>query len=235
MVERLIFDLDDTLLKTGEFYSRQLRKFADKVTEEFDADLSSETVLEKQQEIDRQAIEEHGMAKHRFPESLARTWKWYCESFDRPVREEDVDECLSIGWAVYEDVPDPLSGMERTLDYFQDRHELILYTMGDPDVQMEKIRHHNLGQWFNEIHVVPAKDRDSLEPLVRPLPPDRVAIVGDSLRGEVKPALELGMLAVHRETDDQWHYHLVEVEEHYHTIRELPELMEVMDGRRRSR
>lgn len=233
MVERIIFDLDDTLLKTGEFYTRQLRTFARKASGYFHDDLSVETVLNRQQMIDQQAIEQDGMAKHRFPESLARTWKYFCREFDRTITEEHVEECLEIGWNVYEDVPDPLSGMEDTLDQLHDRHELLLYTMGDPEVQIEKIRHHNLERWFTEIHVVPEKDRGTLEPLVRPIPPERVAIVGDSLRSEVKPAVDMGLIAVHRETEDQWHYHLVEVDGSYHSIRELPELLEVINGQRR--
>lgn len=230
MVERVIFDLDDTLLETGDFYTRQLNQFAEKATSYFENGLTTETVLETQQSIDADAIEEMGMAVERFPESLARTWEHFCRQYEVPVRDRHLQDCLDIGWAVYDEVPEPTAGMEETLDELYDRTHLVLYTMGDPEIQTEKIRHHDLGDWFSEIHVVPRKNDETLKPLVNPLPPDRVAIVGDSLRGEVGPGVKLGCLPIHRETEDQWHYHEIEIDGHYHTVRQLPEVLEVLNG-----
>lgn len=233
MVERIIFDLDDTLLNTGERYTRQLEQFAGKVKKQFQNGVTRSDVLSRQQSIDQEAIEELGMDKQRFPESLARTWESFCREYDYPVKKLHLDECLRIGWKVYDDVPEPLDGMESTIESLHGEYELILYTMGDPGIQLEKIRHHRLETWFSEIHVVPSKDRSTLEPLVRPIPPEYVAIVGDSLRGEVRPGIEMGLLSVHRETPNQWHYHVVDIEGEYHSIRELPELLEVLNGNKR--
>lgn len=231
MVERIIFDLDDTLLETGDFYTRQLNHFADKAQSHFKNGLTTQKVLETQQSIDAEAIEEMGMAAERFPESLARTWEFFCRQYETPVRDRHLQDCLDIGWAVYDEVPEPASGMKQTLNQLYDCSQLILYTMGDPDIQTEKIRHHDLAQWFAEIHVVPSKDDETLKPLVNPLPPKQVAIVGDSLRGEVGPGVKMGCVPIHRETDDQWHYHEVDIDDDYHTIRQLPEVLEIVDDR----
>ena len=99
--------------------------------------------------------------------------------------------------------------------------------MGDPEIQSEKINYHGLSSWFSEIHIVPIKDQNTLTPLVRPRPPEQVGIVGDSLRGEIQPGLELGLRVVHRETPSNWHYHQVELSGDYPVIRELPELLEI--------
>jgi len=227
MVERIIFDLDDTLLDTGRFYRKQLDEFADKAANYFGPEVTRERALTAQQEIDRQELKRLGMDKKRFPESLVKTWEYLCKEQERSPHRIDLEECARIGWDVYRQVPEPLAGMQSTLDRLYSRFQLILYTMGDPEIQTEKIDYHDLAKWFTEIHIVPMKDRDTLKPLVRPRPPEQVGIVGDSLRGEIQPGLELGLRVVHRETLSNWHYHEVELSEDYPVIRELPELLDI--------
>jgi len=231
MVDRIIFDLDDTLIDSGSRYRAQLRQFAENIKERLPVDRSLSEILEVQQKFDQEAVEQMGMDKERFPQSLVRTWNYFCNQTDHTVKESDIEDVRTIGWNVYKNVPEPVDGMNETLNSLGDKYQLVLYTMGDPDIQLRKIRHHDLEQWFREIHIVPLKDRGTLEPLVGLRPPDRVAIVGDSMTGEIKPGTELGLLTIHRTTDHQWHYHDAEVTREFYTIHELPETLEILNGR----
>ncbi len=224
MVWRIIFDLDDTLLQTGQYYNRQLELFTRKVVENFEEARSQQQVLSKYFEIDSEAIEKYGYDKAHFPEAMARTWEYYCRRNGKNLTTTDLEECRKIGWEVYSTVPEPVSGMDETLQQLHPEYELILYTMGDSEIQLEKIRHHNLARWFREIHVVPIKEKKYLAQIVAPYPPEEIMIVGDSLRGEIKPALELGLKPIHRKSDFPWGFHEVEVKDDFPQIRELPEL-----------
>ncbi|MGM0380457.1 MAG: HAD family hydrolase [bacterium] len=228
MVRRIIFDLDDTLIQTGQYYNRQLELFTEKILDNFSRPEDSEEVLTNYFEIDSKAIMKHGYDKAHFPEAMAKTWEYYCRQEDKPLREDDLQECQEIGWEVYSTVPEPVEGMEEILNRLRLDYELILYTMGDSEIQFEKIRHHNLEQWFKEMHVVPLKERQYLAQIVNPYPRGETMIVGDSLRGEIKPALELGIKAIHRQSDFPWGFHEVEVEGDYPQIRELLELFEFL-------
>ena len=116
MVQRIIFDLDDTLLDTGRRYRDQLNEFAEKASTYFGPEVTRDRALTAQQEIDRQELKRMGMDKKRFPESLVKTWEYLCKQQDRLSDEDDLQECAQIGWDVYRTVPNPLSGMQSTLD-----------------------------------------------------------------------------------------------------------------------
>ncbi|MFB6355082.1 MAG: HAD family hydrolase [bacterium] len=228
MVSRIVFDLDDTLLESGKYYRRQLRQFGEKVLQQFEPIDDVETVLQRQQVVDREVMGELGLDKSRFLRSLARTWKWYCKKYDREVSDDDLDECLSIGWGVYDTIPEPIDGMEDTLERLDDEYDLVLYTMGDPEIQVPKIRHHSLERWFSHLHIVPEKNRRYLEQVTVPYGVGHTAIIGDSLRGEIQPAIELGLLAIHRETEQSWYFHHAEIDEEFPSIQKLPELFEYL-------
>jgi len=228
VVKRIIFDLDDTLLQTGQYYNRQLDLFANKVINNFPSAANKEKILSVYFEIDSKSIMEHGYDKAHFPQAMVKTWEHYCQQYHKSLEEEDIEECLDIGWEVYSTIPEPVNEMEKTMDQLYPDYELMLYTMGDSEVQFEKIRYYNLERWFTEIHVVPLKEIEYLAQIIGSYPPGETMIVGDSLRGEIRPALKLGLKAVHRLSNFPWGFHEVEVEEEYLEIRELPELFDIL-------
>ncbi len=228
MVKMIIFDLDDTLIDTGKYYHRQLDLFTSAVKEKFPEAGSKEDILEVYYGFDSNTIEEDGYDKAHFPGSMVATWKYYCSEYGYEIVEEELKQCAKIGWDVYSRIPEQLKDTVETLERLREDYELILYTMGDAEIQLEKIEHHNLERWFDQLHVVPLKERHYLEKISRPYPPESVMVVGDSLRGEIKPALELGMYAVHRESDFPWSFHEVSVPGEFPTINDLPELFELL-------
>ncbi len=226
MVCRIIFDLDDTLLQSGKYYNRQLDEFASFVLENFSELHTKQEVLDRYNLIDRQVIEKIGLVREHFPLSMVKTWQFYCDRFGRPERERERVKCRRIGEAVYEVIPEPLPGAFQVLDQLADRFDLLLYTMGDVEIQTNKIRYHQLERWFDEFHIFPYKDSDTLSRVVPPYPPERVSVVGDSLRGEVEPAIELGLRPVHVQSDFPWNYHEVDVETDYPSVSALPEVLQ---------
>lgn len=228
MVYKVIFDLDDTLVESGRCYNRQLQKFAEFVQANFPDVGSKEEILDKYDQFDRQAIRENGFCKEHFPESMATTWEYYCEKFGQPLEPEKIKQCLLIGWEVYRLMPEAVPAMRDVLNELKEKFELILYTMGDVEVQQKKIQHHGLRSWFNEIHIVPRKTRETLASVLKPEVPEQTAIIGDSIRGEIKPALELGARPIHLQSDFPWSYHEVSVSENFPSVSSLPEVFEFL-------
>ncbi len=225
MVDRIIFDLDDTLISSGKYYNRQLDQFARFVQQNFPEAGTRRQILARYDLIDQSVIAEIGLEKEHFPRSMEKTWHYFCSQFDRPVESDELTRCRQIGEAVYRVVPEPLPGMEEVLERLAADHELILYTMGDPGVQLQKIRYHRLDRWFEEFHIFPWKDRHTLQKLLGLFPAERTAIVGDSLRGEIKPGLELGLKSVHLRSDFPWTYHEITIDQYYPVVDSLPEIL----------
>jgi putative hydrolase of the HAD superfamily len=223
MVSRIIFDLDDTLLKTGEVFRQQLQQFAEEACSEFSFAESTSRVLELQAWRDR-TLRTNTFSNEHFPNSLAATWEYFCELDGRKPNQQKLEQIRELGWQTYDIIPEPLDGMDTVLDELHSDYDLVLYTMGDPDIQRPKINHYDLGQWFSIIHISPHKTTETLEPVYRPFHPDDVALVGDSLRTEIQPGLEHGLSVIHRSPEEMWDFNHVSLDAEFPSIKNLHEI-----------
>lgn len=224
MVQRIIFDLDDTLVRTGDVFQSQIETFVEMVHAEFDFVDDRDRVREVQTERDRALSPDHEVSLAHFPESLASTWTFFCELADRTPRPAALERCREIGWETYDIMPDSMAGMESVLDDLAPEYELVLYTMGEPEVQRRKIDHHGLRKWFSMVHIAPFKTVDTLRHVHRPFDPEDVLLIGDSLRTEIKQGLQLGLPVIHRAPEEMWHFHDVPVDGDFPSVTELPEI-----------
>ncbi len=224
MIHRIIFDLDDTLIKTGEVFRKQLRKFTRYVCSEFEFVHDKRKVLEIQQARNRVLRNASDFSHSSFPNSLAWTWKFFCELADRKPRSKHLETVRGIGWETYEIIPDPLEGLERVLHDLANEYELVLYTMGSPEVQRPKIDHYDLRNWFSFIHIPLRKSVETLGPIYRPYEPRHALIIGDSLRTEIRPGLEHGLSVIHRIPEETWDFNRVKLAEEVPSVSRLPEI-----------
>ncbi|HSJ90630.1 MAG TPA: HAD family hydrolase [Ilumatobacter sp.] len=121
-----------------------------------------------------------------------------------------------------------LDGVPETLATIGHTHRLVLITKGDLVHQLRKVRTSGLAHHFEHIEVVLEKDAETYRSILREwdIDPKRFAFVGNSVRSDVLPIIELGGTGVHVEYHLTWAHELV----HDHdggfvelgTIRDLP-------------
>ena len=75
-IKTIIFDLDDTLVKTSKLYNRARNEFSSLMQE---SDFNSEESLIKLDEVDISYIKEYGFMKERYPLSLGKTYEYFCK------------------------------------------------------------------------------------------------------------------------------------------------------------
>lgn len=137
--------------------------------------------------------------------------------------------CAALGEVVLDARPALLPHALELLDALDERADVELYTLGVPEVQLPKIRAHDLEGRFREVHVVPRKDTATLERVVDGRRA-HAAIVGDSLRFEINPALELSLFAVHVRRPHLWKFAQVPaLSPHYHEARDLAEARRILE------
>ncbi|MFH0900744.1 MAG: HAD family hydrolase [Pseudomonadota bacterium] len=212
----IVFDLDDTLLATAPLYDAVLDRFSSLVAQYLGCDQT--LVRELQEEIDIKAVEEVGFSKDRFPWSLAETYRVLAARLGVVASATVADELCRLGLSTLETVPDMIPGARSLLEELRPSFELLLYTLGAPEIQRRKIEHHALDRLFDEIHVVGDKTVDELRRVLGGRQPQRVMVVGDSLRGEIGPAVKTGCRAVLVRRHQPWRYLLAEVPGHYETV-----------------
>ncbi|WML42404.1 HAD family hydrolase [Neobacillus sp. PS3-40] len=207
--QTLIFDLDDTLIQCNEYFREATNKFANQIHEWFPS-VSIEEINEKQLEIDVKSVEENGLNSARFPESLVSTYVFFSERHNREVKESEVQRIRTIGQSVFQVEVQPLPHMYEALNELQeDGHQLYLFTGGDEANQNRKVHQLELFTYFEDrIFIFNYKNTDALKKVLDKIECDYDAtwVIGNSLRTDILPGLELGLNTIHIPAELEWNY-----------------------------
>ena len=92
-----------------------------------------------------------------------------------------------------------LPDVRETLDWLADRYRLVLATKGDLLDQERKLERSGLTDYFHHVEVMSEKAVPNYRKLIGHLdiPAEQFMMVGNSLKSDVVPVLELGGWAVH--------------------------------------
>jgi len=188
----LIIDGDDTLWENNVYFERAIEEFIDFLDH---SSMSRRQVRAALDEIERLNSRVHGYGSVAFSRNLRECYERLCE---RDLRQADVDRVLSLGERIMQEPLRLLAGVEETVAYLSDHHELTLFTKGHPQEQKLKIERSGLAGYFHHTAVVGEKNPQAYRDLVaeRRLHPERTWMVGNSPRSDINAALAAGLNAV---------------------------------------
>ncbi|WP_256757500.1 HAD family hydrolase [Cohnella sp. WQ 127256] len=217
MSQKIMFDLDDTLVYCNKYFHFILDQFADEMTTWFGPyGIARDTITAKQTEIDIAGVQILGFKSEHFPESLIDTYRYFQNLTGRKGSKLEEDSLWKLGISVYELDIEPYPMMEETLDSLASRgHELHLYTGGDTLIQNRKIESMKLERYFqNRIYVRQHKNTDALEQILSEGSFDRANtwMIGNSVRTDVLPALHCGINAVYLKQETEWTYNVIPID-----------------------
>lgn len=113
-----------------------------------------------------------------------------------------------------------LAGVEETLKSLQGTYKLIVITKGDLLDQERKLRRSNLLQYFHHTEVVSDKKPADYARVFDKLdtPAEHILMIGNSLKSDVLPVLELGAQAIHVPYHTTWAHEQAKAEDHHSYI-----------------
>ncbi|MEN6410982.1 MAG: HAD family hydrolase [Anaerolineaceae bacterium] len=122
------------------------------------------------------------------------------------VSADDLNAIVQIGKEMISGEVKLYPGVESTLRALAARYRMILITKGDLLHQMSKVERSGLKSCFVDVHVVVEKDRETYASILAKhgVTPERFLMVGDSMRSDILPVLELGGSAVYVPNGDTW-------------------------------
>jgi len=191
-IKTIIFDLDDTLIKTSRLYDRARDEFSSLMQE---LGFNSEESLSKLDEVDISYIKEYGFVKERYPLSLGKTYEYFCKINGEKINPVLKKKIEDIGWQVFRQIPELVDGVYQILDTLRKKYFLILATLGDPQVQKEKVQLSGLKKYFSEIYVLKHKNVEEYKNILKEhnLDKKNTWIIGNSVRSDLNPGLKLGI------------------------------------------
>jgi len=232
-IRTVIFDLDDTLLETGELFSEVLGNLCARIRERLGPTAPPPLeIIRRQEEIDIKLLAGQGVTPQRFAESMVETYREFLAG-NPAARAEDEAYLRNEGLRAFSDIPELTPDIFAVFDALGDR-EKIIYTWGAPEIQLPRIKAHELGKHFTAIHCVKEKSPAVLGRVLEQRKPEETIVCGDSLKGEIAPALALGCHAALVVRPNAWSFHHVEVTGHYHRLDKLADLIGVIEGIERS-
>jgi putative hydrolase of the HAD superfamily len=214
--QTLILDLDDTLIHCNKYFVESRNRFANVLKKWFKT-LSKEEILQKQSEIDIKSVEQHGLHSSIYTESLVATYRYFCEKKGRKMKGSEINQIQKIGQSVFQRKVKPFPYMYEILDTLQaEGHQLYLFTGGDAANQKRKITQLGLTDYFEErIFIFEHKNRDTMQQLldkIKAADKQDTWMIGNSLKTDIKPAIELGINAIHIPAEIEWSYNIVDLD-----------------------
>ncbi|MDF1501322.1 HAD family hydrolase [Roseisolibacter sp. H3M3-2] len=229
----IVFDGDDTLWDTQALYDEAKTRFFALLAERGYSAVSVQSTFE---EIDVANVARFGFSRERFPQSMRETYEYLCREADRRPKEAVVRQAMALGSAVFDSRPAVRADAARTLAQLREHYRLVLFTAGDEKVQRMRVEQSQLGQHFDAVRIVAQKSSETWRELLRAehLPAASTWSVGNSVRSDINPALELGMRCV-LVAARSWAYEQAELGSTIWRAAELTEAATIVlsvDGRR---
>jgi putative hydrolase of the HAD superfamily len=200
MNQHLIVDADDTLWENNIYFERAFEEFADFLAH---SSMAPHEVRAALDEIEAANAKIHGYGSASFGRNLQECYERLCE---REIGASDLDTVMSFAERILECPVEVIEGVEATLEYLAERHELTLFTKGHPDEQRLKLDRSGLARYFAHAAIVKEKDCAAYGKLVeeRRMEPPRAWMIGNSPKSDINPALECGLNAVFVPHERTW-------------------------------
>ncbi|HEX2577952.1 MAG TPA: HAD family hydrolase, partial [Aquihabitans sp.] len=122
------------------------------------------------------------------------------EVTDGSIGVDEIDQIMASGRTMLEHPVDLLDGVDETItDLAEAGYRLLMITKGDLHHQERKIAASGLADRFERLEIVAEKDPLTYKRVIEStgVAPEAFCMVGNSVRSDVLPVLEVGGHAVH--------------------------------------
>jgi putative hydrolase of the HAD superfamily len=207
--QHLIIDADDTLWENNIYFERAFDKFCDFLAHSSMPPVQVRAVLDEIETVNNKI---HGYGTANFARNLTEC---YHKLAERDAHQEDLPMIMSFTEQILHHPIELIHGVEETLEYLSLRHDLTLFTKGNPEEQKLKLDRSGLAIYFGHTAIVKEKDTASYAALIgeRQLVRERSWMIGNSPKSDINPALEAGINAVFVPHEHTWRLEYEEVRE----------------------
>jgi putative hydrolase of the HAD superfamily len=190
--QNLLIDADDTLWENNIYFERAFDRFAEFLDHSSLTPTQVRAVLDEMEDANAKI---HGYGSLNFGRNLRQCYEHLSE---REIREEDIRKVLGFAEQILEAPMEVIDGVPETLEYLAARHDLTLFTKGQPEEQKLKVDRSGLGRWFAHTAIVKEKDAAAYHALAaeRGMDPAVTWMIGNSPKSDINPALAAGLNAV---------------------------------------
>lgn len=198
-VKVIAFDADDTLW-VNETYFRDAEHLFAKLLSNY------ETENKIDQELFKMEIENLSLYGYGIKGFMLSMVECALKLSNYTLDQRIIEEILNIGKDMLEKPIELLDGVEQVLQSLHGKYKLIVATKGDLLDQERKLEKSGLIQYFHHTEVMSEKKIPDYRKLVKHLDiePQELLMIGNSLKSDVLPLIEIGASAIHIPFHTTW-------------------------------
>lgn len=203
----IAFDADDTLWINETYFREAEEKFAS-LLEDF---MPQHAILKELYRTEIANLELYGYGIKGFMLSMVET---ALRISAQQMPPSLVEKIIHIGQEMLSKPVDLLPGVEEVLQSLQGKYKIVLATKGDLVDQERKLAKSGLQGYFHHIEIMSEKRASDYNKLIGHLDiqASEFVMIGNSLKSDVLPVLELGGYGIHVPFHITWAYEQVEHE-----------------------
>ncbi len=234
-IELVLVDFDDTLVDTAPRFQRARRELFDLLIGlGFDEELVRRT---HHDEIDPIMRTRFGLGPQRLQHAFRETYVHLCGNAQRTADETVATHCEAIGRTVA-GTPPLLAGALEALRTLAHALPTVLYTQsGNVDYQLGCIAECGVLDvvQHERVRITDRKTTEQFRAVLAEFgvsDPRNVWMIGNSMRSDINPALEVGANAIFVDVDEPWEFDVVDpLHTDFHRVRTFPEAVDLLLNR----
>lgn len=217
------FDADDTLWINEPFYRDVESEFC-RIMQPYLIESETSKELFK---IEIQNLQLYGYGAKGFMLSMIET---AIQVTGGKISAAEINQIIETGKALLTMPIQLLDGVETVLQKLQGKYKLILATKGDLLDQEQKLQRSGLAKYFHHIEIMSEKHEDNYRKLLSHLDiePQEFLMVGNSIRSDILPVLNIGAQAVHIPFDVMWQHEQNHESTENHDFPEVSRISEIL-------
>lgn len=223
MLKVIAFDADDTLWHNESYFQETEKKFC-VLLENY---LPQHTIGRELLQTEVKNIELYGYGIKAFILSMIET---AIRITEKAIPNEAIEKIIGYGQDLLNKPVDLIDGVEDVLHQLKGKYRLVMATKGDLLDQERKLKKSGLENYFHHIEIMSEKKEDDFRKLIKHLdiPPEQFAMIGNSLKSDIVPVLNLGGHGFHIPYHVTWAHERVETQIENDKFKEISSIHELL-------
>jgi len=198
-IKTIAFDADDTLWVNEPLFRINEEKF-DSLLKDY---ISDNKITSKLYETEIKNLKHFGYGIKGFIISMVET---AIELTNGEIKGCDLKKIIDWGKEQINHPVNILDGTEKVLQTLKNKYQIMLITKGDLFDQESKIARSGLVDYFDIIEIVSEKDNNTYSALLKKhnINSSELLMVGNSLKSDILPIINLGAKAIHIPFHTTW-------------------------------
>ena len=225
-IKVIAFDADDTLW-VNETYFREAEHAFAKLLSKYETENKIDQELFK---IEIKNLSLYGYGVKGFVLSMLESALLLSNN---QIDLEAISQIITIGKEMLNKPVELLEGVVQVLEKVQSKYKIVLATKGDLLDQERKLEKSGLTKYFHHIEVLSEKKSENYIKMLSNLEinPSEFLMVGNSLKSDILPLIEIGAKAIHVPFHTTWAHEMVadtNQEKKYETVQKLTDILEIL-------